>query len=101
MKFVRNIWLDNLRKNHILTKFLRLLKKIKVFFPPVDGNWGTWSIFGPCSVTCGEGVHERTRSCNDPAPSLNGKPCDGEDTNSISCNRAECPGKTSFTFFSI
>ncbi|CAG2214168.1 HMCN [Mytilus edulis] len=61
---------------------------------PVDGNWGTWSIFGPCSVTCGEGVQERTRSCNDPAPSLNGKPCDGEDTNSISCNRAECPALT-------
>lgn len=55
-------------------------------------------MFGPCSVICGEGVQERTRVCNDPAPSLNGNPCDGEDTNSISCNRAECPGKTSFTF---
>ncbi|VDI18354.1 Hypothetical predicted protein [Mytilus galloprovincialis] len=61
---------------------------------PVDGNWGTWGMFGPCSVICGEGVQERTRSCNDPAPSLNGKPCDGEDTNSISCNRPECPAFT-------
>ncbi|CAG2236073.1 THBS1 [Mytilus edulis] len=60
----------------------------------VDGNWGPWSSFGPCSVACGKGVNKRSRVCNDPAPSQNGKPCDGEDTNSISCNGAECPAFT-------
>ncbi|XP_063441023.1 thrombospondin-1-like isoform X2 [Mytilus trossulus] len=60
----------------------------------VDGNWGPWSSFGPCSEACGKGVKKRSRVCNDPAPSQNGKPCDGEDTNSISCNGAECPAFT-------
>ncbi|CAG2249589.1 THBS1 [Mytilus edulis] len=62
----------------------------------VDGNWGPWSIFGPCSVTCGTGLNYRSRICNDPAPSLNGKPCDGEETSSQICNTTKvCAAFTS------
>ncbi|XP_052061953.1 hemicentin-1-like [Mytilus californianus] len=56
----------------------------------VNGNWGSWTLDGPCSVTCGAGVQTKTRVCNDPAPSQNGKPCDGEETSSEECNKEAC-----------
>ncbi|XP_076109282.1 thrombospondin-2-like [Mytilus galloprovincialis] len=62
--------------------------------PAVDGNWGPWGIFEPCSVTCGTGLQNRSRICNDPAPSLNGKPCDGEETSSKICNTEVCAAFT-------
>jgi hypothetical protein len=43
--------------------------------PAVDGNWGKWSNWGACSVTCERGTQTRTRRCDDPAPSYNGKYC--------------------------
>ncbi|XP_071176381.1 thrombospondin-1-like [Mytilus edulis] len=60
----------------------------------VNGNWGPWSIYGPCSVTCGEGVQERTRLCNDPTPVGDGEPCDGVDASSKSCNTETCAAFT-------
>uniref|UniRef100_A0A3Q2PXK6 Properdin n=1 Tax=Fundulus heteroclitus TaxID=8078 RepID=A0A3Q2PXK6_FUNHE len=38
---------------------------------PVDGNWGYWFPPGPCSVTCGEGLHTQSSVCKSPCP---GKP---------------------------
>ncbi|XP_063442572.1 thrombospondin-1-like [Mytilus trossulus] len=56
---------------------------------PVNGNWGPWTFNGPCSVTCGQGVQERLRICNDPAPVGDGKPCDGVDIDSQNCVNVE------------
>ena len=43
---------------------------------PVHGGWSPW---GPwtCSVSCGGGHGERTRTCTKPAPNILGRPCAG------------------------
>ena len=35
----------------------------------VDGGWGRWTAYTPCSKTCAGGKHRRTRKCNKPYPS--------------------------------
>ena len=46
-----------------------------------------------CSVTCGEGIKVQIRSCSEPNPSCNGKFCEGNDLQFVSCNvSACCPG---------
>ena len=57
----------------------------------IDGGWGTWSLYGACSKTCGIGIQYRTRACNNPAPSNGGLPCDGSASESKSCFVRSCP----------
>ncbi|GFN88753.1 hemicentin-1 [Plakobranchus ocellatus] len=45
---------------------------------PVNGAWSTWSVWGECSVTCGTGVREKVRSCDNPRPRHGGQDCHGE-----------------------
>ena len=58
-------------------------------FLSLDGNWGQWTTIGSCSVTCGGGTQNRSRSCNNPAPS-GGLPCLGSATSVQSCNNQSC-----------
>ncbi|XP_052086000.1 slit homolog 1 protein-like isoform X2 [Mytilus californianus] len=57
---------------------------------PVDGHWGSWST-GPCSVTCGNGIRYRQRSCDSPPASNNGQYCIGSSTVSVICTLGVCP----------
>ena len=68
----------------------------------VHGNWGAWTKFHKCSVSCGGGKKLRTRSCDNPSPSNGGSQCllaDGSGKRSIlesqteSCNDIKCEGK--------
>ena len=60
-----------------------------------DGNWGAWSAFSTCSATCGrDAVKTRTRQCNNPAPSPDGRPCEGDAEDSEPCFLQDCPGKS-------
>ncbi|KAK3087485.1 hypothetical protein FSP39_006555 [Pinctada imbricata] len=60
-------------------------------FPcPVHGNWGGWSIWSSCSVTCGEGTQERLRYCDSPAAAHGGRPCPGEGTENKDCRARQC-----------
>jgi len=43
----------------------------------VNGNWGAWGEYGSCYKSCGGGVKERFRACNNPAPKFGGKKCEG------------------------
>ncbi|XP_061172012.1 semaphorin-5A-like [Saccostrea echinata] len=56
----------------------------------VNGNWGQWSSYGACSVTCGMGTHQRTRSCNNPAPSGGGSTCPGDALEAKTCFDVTC-----------
>ena len=57
----------------------------------VDCVWGTFSVWGTCSVSCGDGKRARTRTISIPATG-GGTPCDGKSTEEKSCNEGECPG---------
>ena len=58
----------------------------------VDGEWGYWSAFGPCSKSCGEGQKTRKRICNDPSPRNGGRKCAGKATEVQKCKERACKG---------
>lgn len=66
---------------------------IMIFFlsPLVNGNWGPWSPWDTCSLTCGSGSQIRKRVCNDPAPKYGGKECIGDAKETQFCNKKACP----------
>ncbi|XP_062855028.1 properdin isoform X2 [Trichomycterus rosablanca] len=61
-------------------------------FCPENGNWGAWSSFSPCSVTCGVGRHTKQRECDNPAPKHGGQYCSGQTTEISLCTiQTPCP----------
>ena len=58
----------------------------------VHGGWSSW-IREPCSKTCGGGVQNITRECNNPRPSCGGNDCNGRNVRQERCNNNCCPGK--------
>lgn len=65
---------------------------------PVHGNYSNWSLWSPCSVTCGVGTVERQRYCTNPTPSPDGRNCDdqGPAAEKKSCELVECTGNPHF-----
>ena len=61
------------------------------FIVTVNGQWSTWSMWSKCTVTCGDGIHTRYRSCNNPASSHGGHSCSGRNSNNRTCNIGTCP----------
>ncbi|CAC5403494.1 Coadhesin,Thrombospondin-1,Mucin-like protein,Hemicentin-1,Thrombospondin-2 [Mytilus coruscus] len=60
--------------------------------PANDGNWGQWSSYSSCTVSCGGGAQYRNRTCNNPKPEYGGLFCNGTDIDFIECNPDDCPG---------
>lgn len=58
----------------------------------VDGGWSDWSIWGNCSVVCGNGTQARMRTCTSPVPQFGGAICQGGSDESRTCAKAHCPG---------
>uniref|UniRef100_A0A915JAI0 Peptidase M12B domain-containing protein n=1 Tax=Romanomermis culicivorax TaxID=13658 RepID=A0A915JAI0_ROMCU len=59
-------------------------------------TWTGWSVWSPCSATCGQGVKKKARSCVTVAtvhmPSVLASGCDGHDAEKSSCyNTVNCP----------
>lgn len=84
-----------------LRPYLHLLKHYVVYIVmkegikfvwSVDGGWSVWQTWGRCSVTCGNGVRNRARSCNNPVPQYGGKQCTGDATEIHFCHERSCPG---------
>lgn len=65
---------------------------------PVKGAWSCWSSWSQCSVGCGGGHYQRTRSCNSPAPANGGDICIGLHTEEALCNTHTCDGKVTRKF---
>ena len=62
---------------------------------PIDGGYGAWSEFEPCSRTCDGGRLVRRRYCINPEPRFGGRNCDhlGNSVNAKTCNTQNCPGE--------
>jgi len=62
---------------------------------PVNGGYGSWGKFGECTVTCGGGVRQKERPCNNPEPKYLGKTCEeqelGPSIETEACNADPCP----------
>ena len=59
----------------------------------VDGAWADWGVWSDCTLTCGDGTKDRSRTCTNPAPSNGGYACVGDGQESSTCNEAPCPGR--------
>uniref|UniRef100_A0A8C6YM76 Hemicentin 1 n=1 Tax=Nothoprocta perdicaria TaxID=30464 RepID=A0A8C6YM76_NOTPE len=57
----------------------------------VHGGFSSWLEWRPCSATCGRGVQERIRRCNNPLPANGGRPCEGPEADVRSCHNRPCP----------
>ncbi|XP_028395069.1 uncharacterized protein LOC114519183 [Dendronephthya gigantea] len=64
---------------------------------PINGGYSEYGPYTECSVTCGEGVKYRRRTCTHPRPKFNGKSCRrlGPSIESKPCNGHPCPNKDS------
>ena len=80
-------------------------KRNFLFNLSVNGNWGEWTSYGECSLSCGGGVKQRNRYCNNPASAHGGQDCllsDGsgntgkEEGETAVCNAQACPGMSSY-----
>uniref|UniRef100_A0A023EZL6 Putative a disintegrin and metalloproteinase with thrombospondin motifs 9 n=1 Tax=Triatoma infestans TaxID=30076 RepID=A0A023EZL6_TRIIF len=61
---------------------------------PVDGGWGPWQKPSECSRTCGGGIKQSLRECNNPPPEHGGKYCVGQRIRYKSCATRDCPPGT-------
>ncbi|XP_038622928.1 A disintegrin and metalloproteinase with thrombospondin motifs 7 [Tachyglossus aculeatus] len=57
----------------------------------IHGSWGAWSSWSVCSRSCGAGVQNAERQCNNPTPKYRGKYCVGERKRFRVCNIKACP----------
>ncbi|KAK6476962.1 A disintegrin and metalloproteinase with thrombospondin motifs 7-like [Huso huso] len=56
----------------------------------VNGAWGSWSSWSACTRSCGAGVQNAERQCNNPVPKYGGKYCLGERRRYKICNTESC-----------
>ena len=73
---------------------LRLACVATTILEPLDGGWSVWTSWGHCSVTCGTGLKQRKRFCDNPEPSIDGKHCIGDVTDIDLCTDASCNTST-------
>ncbi|WAR30370.1 CADN-like protein, partial [Mya arenaria] len=55
----------------------------------LDG-WDSWSNWSSCSVTCGQGLKHRHRTCNDTMGTMLGGGCLGNDQEQMECKMKSC-----------
>ncbi|WAR30278.1 HMCN1-like protein, partial [Mya arenaria] len=55
----------------------------------IDG-WDNWSDWSSCSVTCGQGLQKRHRTCSDTLETMLGGGCIGNDQEQVECKMTSC-----------
>ena len=78
--------------------YMTIFKSIPSIYVIANGKWGPWSSYSECSVTCGTGNKTRSRKCNNPPPSGNGKKCEGKKEQTVDCLVDYCPSKRTIKF---
>ncbi|XP_069122802.1 uncharacterized protein [Argopecten irradians] len=58
---------------------------------PVNGRYSEWLSWSPCTVTCGNGLKVRYRTCDKPLPQ-NGGTCFGKWSETVRCSPGKCRG---------
>ena len=71
----------------------RGLSAVPLCYVLVAGGWGDWSSWQSCSVSCGDGVQLRHRTCDSPYPRHGGRECLGTDTDTRACQLTACEGQ--------
>ncbi|ALC46009.1 CG14869 [Drosophila busckii] len=89
-------WADGTpcRNHHNWCKKGKCVPRVGGSLQLVHGGWGVWTAFTPCSLTCGGGVQESRRECDNPQPRNGGKYCVGSRKKYRSCNTHSCPAGT-------
>ncbi|XP_038067052.1 A disintegrin and metalloproteinase with thrombospondin motifs 18-like [Patiria miniata] len=57
---------------------------------PVHGNWSDYGDYSSCSRSCGGGVQQKERLCNNPEPQNGGRYCEGSSHIYRMCNIQKC-----------
>uniref|UniRef100_A0A915JJ15 Uncharacterized protein n=1 Tax=Romanomermis culicivorax TaxID=13658 RepID=A0A915JJ15_ROMCU len=61
-------------------------------YNPINGGWSPWLSWGPCAVSCGQGIRSRARICNYPKPKYYGSYCQGRGLDVELCEaNSACP----------
>lgn len=58
---------------------------------PINGGWSDWTDWSQCSVGCGSGTQTATRTCTNPSPQYGGANCQGDSSQTRTCNTDPCP----------
>ena len=64
--------------------------KCCAFFISVDGGFSDWTLEGNCSVTCGDGIQNRVRFCNNATPAHGGRERQGPERDIVPCTLSTC-----------
>lgn len=80
---------------------LNLLKQQFILTITVDGAWTTWISWSTCTVTCGGGSQERTRTCTNPSPQYGGANCPSVGWQQQACNTQTCISKSNQCYYII
>ncbi|XP_076248702.1 uncharacterized protein LOC143188377 [Calliopsis andreniformis] len=60
----------------------------------INGIWSSWTVWSPCSTSCGIGTQLRNRMCTNPSPSGDGLSCFGSASEIRQCFTRPCVVKT-------
>lgn len=75
----------------IVSNFLGAINHEAKVVVRVNGGFTSWSPWGSCSSSCGDGFQQRMRFCINPAPANGGVPCPGESEEQRRCEQSNCP----------
>ena len=81
-----------------MVKIMRFSHHVLLYIISVDGGFTDWTPLDTCTVTCGGGTQNRTRSCTNPAPQYGGASCVGDTFGQQSCNTQVCSSMYYNTF---